>query len=173
MPTKRIVVVGGGITGLAAAYELAQARRAGAPVEEYLVEAGPRLGGALRTEQVDGCVVEAGADSFLAEKREAAVLCQELGLGPELIGSNDAQRKTYILHRGHLEPLPEGLEFFVPACFPGATSWLRRWRSSSGRRGKTRTNRWQVLSSGTSAVACWRTSSSRCSTPSTAATRRS
>ncbi len=114
MPIKRIVVVGGGISGLAAVYELARARRAGARLEESLFEAGPRLGGALRTEQVEGCVVEAGADSFLTEKPEAAQLSEELGLGGELIGSNDAQRKTYILHRGRLEPLPEGLEFFLP-----------------------------------------------------------
>ena len=115
MAPKRIAVIGGGISGLVAAYELAKARRAGAPVEEYLVEAGPRLGGALRTERVSGCLIEAGADSFLTEKREAAELCREVGLGDELVGSNDAQRTTCILHRGRLEPLPDGLEFFVPA----------------------------------------------------------
>ncbi len=115
MTPKRIAVVGGGISGLAAAYELAQARRAGVGVAEYLFEAGPRLGGALRSERVRGCLVEAGADSFLTEKREAAELCREVGLGDELIGSNDADRRTLILHRGRLEPLPDGLEFFVPA----------------------------------------------------------
>lgn len=115
MTPKRIAVVGGGISGLVAAYELAKARRGGAPVEEYLIETAPRLGGALRTERVSGCLVEAGADSFLSEKREAAELCREVGLGDELVGSNDAQRATYILHRGRLEPLPDGLEFFVPA----------------------------------------------------------
>ena len=115
MAPKRIAVIGGGISGLVAAYDLAKARRAGASIEEYLVEAGPRLGGALRTERVSGCLVEAGADSFLTEKREAAELCRELGLGDELVGSNDAQRGTHILHRGRLEPLPDGLEFFVPA----------------------------------------------------------
>ncbi len=115
MTTKRIVIIGGGISGLAAAYEVSQARRGGAAVEEYLVEASPRLGGALRTEQIEGCLVEAGADSFLTEKPEAAQLCAELGLSGELIGSNDSQRKTYILHRGRLEPLPDGLEFFLPA----------------------------------------------------------
>ncbi len=114
VPTKRIVVIGGGISGLAAACEVSKARRGGASVEESLLEAGPRLGGALRTELIEGCLVEAGADSFLTEKPEAARLCEELGLGGELIGSNDAQRKTYILHRGRLEPLPEGLEFFLP-----------------------------------------------------------
>ncbi len=115
MTPKRIAVVGGGISGLAAAYEVAEARRAGAPVEEHLLEAGPRSGGALRSEHVSGCLVEAGADSFLTEKREAAELCREVGLGDELVGSNDAERRTWILHRGRLESLPDGLEFFVPA----------------------------------------------------------
>ncbi len=114
MTPRRIVVVGGGISGLAAAFYLSQARQAGAPLEEYLVEASSRLGGALRSERVDGCLVEAGADSFLTEKPEAMELCRQLGLGGQLLGSNDRQRRTLILHRGRLVPLPEGLEFLVP-----------------------------------------------------------
>jgi protoporphyrinogen/coproporphyrinogen III oxidase len=111
---RRIAVLGGGITGLAATYTLAKAREAGAPIEEYLLEASDRLGGHLRTERVDGYVIEAGPDSFLAEKPEAAVLCRELGLDGQLIGSNDAERRTYILHHGRLVPLPDGLMFLVP-----------------------------------------------------------
>ncbi|MGH9805361.1 MAG: protoporphyrinogen oxidase [Candidatus Acidiferrales bacterium] len=112
---KRIAIIGGGISGLAAAYTLAEARRAGRPVEEYLFEAGPRLGGALMTERVEGFIVEAGADSFLTEKREALDFCNKLGLTPQLVGSEDQQRKTWILHRGRLHALPEGFEFFIPA----------------------------------------------------------
>ncbi|HMD96439.1 MAG TPA: protoporphyrinogen oxidase [Terriglobia bacterium] len=111
---RRIAVLGGGITGLAATYTLAKARQAGAPIEEQLIEASHRLGGHLRTERVEGYVVEAGPDSFLAEKPEAAALCRELGLGGQLIGSNDAERRTYILHHGRLVPLPDGLMFLVP-----------------------------------------------------------
>jgi protoporphyrinogen/coproporphyrinogen III oxidase len=111
---RRIAVLGGGIAGLAATYTLAKARQAGAPIEEYLIEASDRLGGHLRTERVDGYVIEAGPDSFLAEKPEAAALCRELGLGGQLIGSNDAERRTYILHHGRLVPLPDGLMFLVP-----------------------------------------------------------
>jgi len=111
---RRIAVLGGGITGLAAAYTLAKARHAGAPIEEFLLEACDQLGGHLRTEHVGGYVVEAGPDSFLAEKPEAAALCRELGLGGQLIGSNDAARRTYILHCGRLVPLPDGLMFLVP-----------------------------------------------------------
>lgn len=117
MPPKRIAVVGGGISGLTAAFSLAEARRAGVAVEEYLFEASPRLGGALRTERVDACIVEAGADSFLTEKPEARDLCRQLGLGDELIGSKDHQRRTLILHHGKLVPLPEGFEFLVPSRF--------------------------------------------------------
>lgn len=114
---KRVAVLGGGVAGLAAAYTLACARRGGAPVEEFLIEAQERLGGVIRTEHVDGFVLEGGPDSFLAEKPEAAALSQELGLGGDLIGSNDGQRRTYILHRGRLVPLPDGLMFLVPTRF--------------------------------------------------------
>ncbi len=112
--TRRIAVIGGGTSGLAAAYTLARARQAGAPVEELLVEAGPWLGGVVRTETVDGFVIEAGPDSFLAEKPQAAAMARELGLGDDLMGSNDHARRTYILHRGRLLPLPDGLMFLVP-----------------------------------------------------------
>jgi oxygen-dependent protoporphyrinogen oxidase len=107
-------VIGGGVTGLAAAYTLARARQAGAPVAEILIEANPWLGGVVRTETVDGFVIEAGPDSFLAEKPQAAAMARELGLGEDLMGSNDHARRTYILHRGRLLPLPDGLMFLVP-----------------------------------------------------------
>lgn len=111
---KRIAIVGGGTSGLSAAFALEQHRRAGAPLEYVLFEAGTRLGGVLRTEHVDGCVVEAGPDSFLTEKPWAADLCRQIGLGDQLIGSNDAERKTYILLKGKLVALPDGLMFMVP-----------------------------------------------------------
>ena len=112
--TGRVVVVGGGISGLAAAYTLARARQAGTPIEESLIEARERLGGVIRTEHVEEFVIEAGPDSFLAEKPEAAALARELGLGDSLLGSNDSERRTYILHRGRLVPLPDGLMLLVP-----------------------------------------------------------
>src|SRR5215470_3720890 len=94
---KRIAIIGGGISGLSAAFTLEQHRRGGVPLKYILYESTPRLGGVISTEHVDGCVVEAGPDSFLTEKPWAADLCRELGLGDQLIGSNDAERKTYIL----------------------------------------------------------------------------
>ena len=111
---KRIAIIGGGISGLSAAFALQRQRRAGAPLEYVLFESGSQLGGVLRTEHVDGCVIEAGPDSFLTEKPWAADLCRQIGMGDELIGSNDADRKTYILLKGKLVPLPDGLMFMVP-----------------------------------------------------------
>jgi oxygen-dependent protoporphyrinogen oxidase len=111
---KRIAIIGGGISGLSAACALEEHRRAGASLEYVLFESSPRFGGVLRTEEVDGCVVEAGPDSFLTEKPWAADLCHQLGLGDQLIGSNDSERKTYILVKGRLVPIPDGLMFMVP-----------------------------------------------------------
>ena len=111
---KRIAIVGGGISGLAAAFALEERRRAGESVEYSVYESGPRFGGVLATEEVDGCLVEAGPDSFLTEKPWAADLCRRLGLEDQLIGSNDRDRKTYILVKGKLTPLPDGLMFMVP-----------------------------------------------------------
>ncbi len=110
----RIAIIGGGIAGLAAAYELEKARAAGASVDYTLYEARPRLGGSLASEIVDGAVLERGPDSFLTEKPAAAELCRELGLGGELLPSNDAARKTYIVVRNRLVALPDGLMFLVP-----------------------------------------------------------
>ncbi len=111
---KRVAVVGGGITGLSAAYALEQYRAQGAPVDYVLYDASDRLGGVLVTERVNGCILEAGPDSFISEKPWAADLCRELGIGDELIGSNDAKRKTYILVNNRLVEMPDGLMFMVP-----------------------------------------------------------
>jgi len=110
----RIAIVGGGIAGMAAAYELEKARAGGAAVEYALFEARGRLGGSLASQIVSGAVLEQGPDSFLTEKPAAAELCRELGLGAELLPSNDANRKTYILVKNRLVALPDGLMFLVP-----------------------------------------------------------
>ncbi len=110
----RTAIIGGGIAGLSAAYELEKARKAGAAVEYTLFESRDRLGGSLASEIVDGTVLEGGPDSFLSEKPAAAELCRELGLGEQLTPSNDAARKTYIVVRNRLVPLPDGLMFLIP-----------------------------------------------------------
>ncbi len=124
-PHARVAVLGGGIAGLAATYTLARGRCAGAPIEEFLIEGRDRLGGVIRTERIEGFVIEAGPDSFLAEKPEAAALARELGLGDALLGSNDSERRTYILHHGRLVRLPDGLMLLVPTrLWPMATTRL-------------------------------------------------
>ncbi len=123
----RIAIIGGGISGLSAAFSLEEYRRAGA-VEYSIYESSSRLGGVLRTEHIHGCTIEAGPDSFLTEKPWAADLCRTLGLGNQLIGSNDADRKTYILIHGRLIPIPDGLMFMVPTkILPTGLSPLFSW----------------------------------------------
>ncbi|MGB8580065.1 MAG: protoporphyrinogen oxidase [Candidatus Sulfotelmatobacter sp.] len=123
----RIAIIGGGISGLAAAFALEEHRRSGT-VDYTLYESSSTLGGVLRTEHIDGCIVEAGPDSFITEKPWAANLCRALGLGDQLIGSNDADRKTYILVRGRLIPMPDGLMFMVPTkILPTGFSPLFSW----------------------------------------------
>jgi oxygen-dependent protoporphyrinogen oxidase len=112
--SKRIAIIGGGISGLSAAFALEEKRRAGVPVEYVLFESSPRLGGVMVTDRVEGCLVEAGPDSFISEKPWAADLCRKIGLGDQLIGSNDSERKTYILTKGKLVVMPDGLMFMVP-----------------------------------------------------------
>jgi oxygen-dependent protoporphyrinogen oxidase len=110
----KTAIIGGGIAGLAAAYELEKARAAGADVEYTLFEAREQLGGSIASEIVNGAVLERGPDSFITEKPAAAELCRELGLAADLVPSNDAARKTYILVKNKLVPLPDGLMFLVP-----------------------------------------------------------
>jgi oxygen-dependent protoporphyrinogen oxidase len=121
----RVAVIGGGIAGLAAAFELEKARAAGADVEYTLFESRERLGGSLASETVNGVVLERGPDSFLSEKPAGAELCRELGLTDQLTPSDDANRKTYIVVKNRLVPLPDGLMFLIPTkLVPTALSGL-------------------------------------------------
>src|SRR5437660_8153076 len=122
---KRVAIVGGGIAGISAAYYLQKAKQNGAGLDWTLFEKSSRLGGVIRTEYRDGCVLEAGPDSFLTVKPDAAQLCRELGLGDQLIPSNDYQRRTHILVKGKLVPIPDGLQFMVPTrIMPMVTTGL-------------------------------------------------
>jgi oxygen-dependent protoporphyrinogen oxidase len=127
----RVAIVGGGISGLSAAFSLERRRQTSEENLEYvLYESSPRLGGVLRTDHVEGCIVEAGPDSFLTEKPWAAELCRSVGLGDQLIGSNDHARKTYVLRDGRLVEMPDGLMFMVPTkIFPVLFSPLFSWRT--------------------------------------------
>ena len=108
-----IAIVGGGITGLAAAYELTVRR-----VPFQLFEASPRLGGIIRTEQVDGFTIEAGPDSILAQKPAAIGLCEALGLGPRLI-TTTPPRTAFVLNGGRLRALPSPSVLGIPTTWNG------------------------------------------------------
>lgn len=126
----KLVIVGGGITGLAAAHRAVEiARERGLPLELMLVEARERLGGTIATERAAGFLVEAGPDSFLSEKPWALALCRRLGLDSRLVGTDDRFRKTFVWLGGRLHPLPEGFQLLAPGRLgPWATSRLFSWR---------------------------------------------
>ncbi len=125
---KRVAIIGGGISGLSAAFHLQKARAAGSDLMYTLFESNKRLGGSMHSSKVDGCLVEAGPDSFLTEKPWALTLCKELGIDDQLIGSNDAQRKTYIVVKNRLIAMPDGLMFMVPTkLVPTALTPLFSW----------------------------------------------
>jgi oxygen-dependent protoporphyrinogen oxidase len=117
------VVIGGGITGLAACWYLVKAGH-----RPLLIEKEKRLGGVIRTDHVEGCLIEGGPDSFLASKPAAMDLIRELGLEDEVIGSNDHRRVTFIVKNGRLVPMPDGLTMMVPTqIMPMAKSPLFSW----------------------------------------------
>ena len=132
MPTvsRTVLVVGGGIAGLSAAYGLAEsAASRDSPIQCTLVEAAPRLGGKILTEQVSGFVIEGGPDSFLSQKPWGVELCRRLGLTDRVIGTNPDRRKTYVYSKGRLEELPEGLALGVPTRLgPFLGSGLLSWK---------------------------------------------
>lgn len=126
----RLVVVGGGIAGLACAHRAVEIARAhGVPLELTLVEARGRLGGTIETVRTCGFLVEAGPDSFLSEKPWALALCQRLGLGDRLVGTDDRFRRTYVWFGGRLHALPDGFVLLAPTRLgPFLASTLFSWR---------------------------------------------
>ncbi len=114
----RLLIIGGGVAGLSAAY-FALTRSPTPPDEVILLEKGHRWGGKITTERVDGFVIEGGPDTFLALKPWGMALARELGIAHRLQGSNPKQKATYILHRGRLHPLPGGLTMMIPTDFGG------------------------------------------------------
>jgi protoporphyrinogen/coproporphyrinogen III oxidase len=121
--SKNVVIIGAGISGLSAAYDL---ERGG--VSCTILEKQARLGGLIETRVAGECTLDCGPDSFLAAKPEALALITELGLEDEVIGSNDHQRTTYIWKHGRLIALPEGVMMIVPSrLMPMAKSPLLSW----------------------------------------------
>lgn len=125
----RVVIVGGGITGLATAHRLHElARERGAALDVRLFEAGEHLGGVVRTEQRDGFTLEWGPDSFITDKPWALDLCKRIGLDDELMSTGSVNRRSFVAHQGRLMPVPEGFQLLAPArVWPFLTSPIFSW----------------------------------------------
>ena len=126
---KRIVVIGGGITGLVAAHRiLERSASVSTPVGVRLLEAGPTVGGIIKTESRDGFILERGPDSFITEKPDALSLVQRLGLEPHLISTNNNHRRSFVVRLGRLLPVPDGFNLLAPArLWPFVTSGIFSW----------------------------------------------
>jgi oxygen-dependent protoporphyrinogen oxidase len=113
MLSKRVVIVGGGISGLAAAHRLVELGVEKSGIT--LVEASGRLGGILQTTHRDGFLIERGPDSFISNKSEAVALAKRLGIQSQLIETNNQHRRSFILRNGRLRPVPEGFQLLAPS----------------------------------------------------------
>ena len=115
---SHVVIIGGGISGLAAAHRLLEL---GAQVT--ILEASSRLGGTIQTEHRDGFLLERGPDSFISEKPQAVELAKRLGLESRLVQTNEQFRRSFIVRDGRLRPVPEGFQLLAPSrLWPFITS---------------------------------------------------
>jgi len=126
---KRVVIIGGGISGLSTALYLKEhGSAAGNEIECILIEKGNRLGGNILTERVNGFLIEGGPDCFLSEKPWAAELCRHLGLGDQIIPTTEENKGTFVLSDGKLHEMPDGLILMVPTKIkPLITTSLFSW----------------------------------------------
>ncbi len=109
---KRVAVIGGGISGLAAAHRL---RELDPACQVTLLEAGSRLGGVLETARRDGFLIERSADNFITNVPWAVDLCRRVGLGDQLLPTSSEQRNAMVVHAGRLERVPQGFMLMAPA----------------------------------------------------------
>lgn len=122
---KRVVIIGGGIAGLSAAYSLREHQKPDTAFEIVILERKDNLGGNIKTEKVDGFVIEGGPDCFLSEKPWAMEMCRRIGLEDRFLSTNDKMRKTFVLSGGKLHELPEGVILMIPTkILPLVTSTL-------------------------------------------------
>jgi len=126
---KRVVIIGGGISGLAAAHRLLElSRESGKRVAVTILEAGSRPGGIVQTRERDGFLLESGPDSFISEKPAALALVKRLGLESHLIETNLHHRRSFIVREGRLRPVPEGFHLLAPSrLWPFIKSDIFSW----------------------------------------------
>ncbi|MCE2415498.1 protoporphyrinogen oxidase [Candidatus Poribacteria bacterium] len=127
---KHAIVIGGGITGLAACYRLQrEAVARGIPLDITLLEASKHVGGVIQTEHRDGFLIEHGPDAFISTKPAAKALCEELGIADQFIGTNPKVRRSFVIRNGTLHPVPEGFYMMAPGSFmPFLKTPLFSWR---------------------------------------------
>lgn len=129
---RRVCIVGGGVSGLAAAHRLVELQTEDDPVEVVLLEASNRLGGTVRTHRREGFLIEGGPDSFISEKPEALALAKRLGLAERLIETNERQRRSFVVRGGRLRPTPEGFQLLAPSrMLPFLTTDIFTWRGKA------------------------------------------
>src|SRR6185295_9319757 len=117
---NRIVIIGGGISGLAAAHRVLELNPA---AQVTILEASDRLGGTIQTEHRDGFLIERGPDSFISEKPHAIALAKRLGIESQLIQTNEENRRSFIVRGGRLRAVPEGFQLMAPSrMWPFITS---------------------------------------------------
>ena len=123
---RRVIVVGGGISGLAAAHRLHELAPA---LQVTLLEAADKLGGVLQTERVGPYLIERASDSFITNIPWALDLCRRIGLEDQLIGTDESRRKALVVCRGKLQPIPDGFLLLQPKrCWPVMASPILSWR---------------------------------------------
>ena len=116
--SRNIIVIGGGIAGVAAAHRLVELQKAkGIELKISLLEPNNWLGGGIRSERIEGCLIEWGPDAFISYKPWGIALCRRIGIDSELIRTNDAHRTTYVVRKGRLVPIPDGLFLIAPTKF--------------------------------------------------------
>lgn len=115
-PALRVVIAGGGVSGLTTAYRLQKAGQTkdGRRIEVTLIEGRDRLGGNIRTERHGEYVIDGGPDAWVTAKPHASALARELGLGDRLLGTTAANRRVLVLDKGRLHPFPEGMLLTIP-----------------------------------------------------------
>lgn len=115
---KQVIVIGGGIAGLTTCYRLVtESAKRGISLDVKLLEAGDRVGGAIHTSVQDGFVIEHGPDVFISTKPWAKALSEELGIADQFQGTNPKERRSFVLRKGRLYPVPDGFYLMAPASF--------------------------------------------------------
>jgi oxygen-dependent protoporphyrinogen oxidase len=129
----RVVVIGGGLSGLTAAHRIVKknvsSRR---PIEVVVLEAKDRIGGVISTERIDGFTLEGGPDSFITNKAWGIDLCQRLGVADQLIETDPGHRRSFVVRKGQLVPVPEGFVLMTPhRIMPILTTPVLSWRGKA------------------------------------------